>query len=136
MQSHLKTVAAGITATVNTYLKTELCINSKATELLLACLTKQILGKTHSKKISIYLFRRIKTRRFLFYCSFQRYSVSCRCFNDIKTAWLGPNILPVFLFNSHFLQISGTAEICHHLDHSCKEKCPKNIKTFSWYILI
>lgn len=138
MKSYLKTVATGITATVNTYLKTEECIHSKATEFLFACLKEQILGKTHRKKTSIYLFCRIKTRRFLFYCSFQRDSISCRCFNDIKTAWLWANILPIFLFNSHFLQISGTAEICHHLDHSCsgkkKTKHP-NIKTFLQYIL-
>lgn len=92
-----------------------------------------------SKKVSIYLFHRIKARRFLFYCSFQRDSISCRCFNGIKTAWLWTNILPIFPFNSHFLQISGTAEICHHLDHSCKEKKkkqPKPIKTFLQYILI
>lgn len=82
--------------------------------------------KTESKKISIYLFCRIKARRFLFYCSFQRDSIACRCFNDIKSAWLWANILPTFLFNSHFLQISGTAEICHHPGHSCKLKNPKH----------
>lgn len=122
MQSCLNTVATGLTVTVNIHLKTEECIYLKATEFLFACLKEQIPGKAHNKKIPIYLFSRIKTRRFLFYCSFQRDSVSCRCFNDIKTAWLGANMLPTFLFNSHFLQISGTTKICHHLDQICKEK--------------
>lgn len=39
---YLSTVATGVTATVNTYLKTEECIYSKATEFLFASPEKQM----------------------------------------------------------------------------------------------
>lgn len=125
---YLSTVATSVTA-VNTYLKNKFNVSiQKLLSFYLQVLRNRC--QTENKKISIYLFCRIKARRFLFYCSFQRDSIACRCFNDIKSAWLWTNVLPTFLFNSHFLQISGTAEICHHPGHSCKLKKVKNIKTF------
>uniref|UniRef100_A0A663F8Y2 NEDD4 binding protein 2 like 1 n=1 Tax=Aquila chrysaetos chrysaetos TaxID=223781 RepID=A0A663F8Y2_AQUCH len=37
---------------------------------------------------------------------------------------MGAHCNPPPAFSNRRLQISGTAEVCHHLDHSCKEKKP------------